>query len=387
MKNLFILGGTVFLLSCGDPAATINTIKNVQLPVVLTESDIFKGNIVEAFLNNEKKATQDANLLFLNGINAYRNNNDLDSGAIYFKESILKEPSAKAYYEYGNLSMDNKDYEVALQSFGLAEQLGYQPFSKILYNKSCVYSLQKELQLSAQYLEYALKAGYSNLDHLKKDEDLSNLRENYLFDQAFKNGIKGMSDADNIFWLQFKNSFPKIELPLKLKSYLSYEETEPLGFISYDYEKYISEMRNASFSRDAGSEYYYFAQPYENENFVALVYIVREAYMGDASPLEYILVTFTHEGKIIDKRVISGSENLNEAMLVATLNEDMRFIVDVEEKVYEKDPVIHGFLDNKVVEVNLLGTDYYRISNVGKIIEVVTEADEVDVIPSDSIRI
>ncbi|MDA9275280.1 hypothetical protein N9P59_02230, partial [Crocinitomicaceae bacterium] len=81
------------LNSCGDPAEQINkSLRTERIPVVLNKSDIFKGNIVLAFLDNDEKYIQEANELFLKGLNSFRNESDLDSADQYFTESILKEP-------------------------------------------------------------------------------------------------------------------------------------------------------------------------------------------------------------------------------------------------------------------------------------------------------
>ena len=81
----------ILLGSCGDPAAIINsTTETERIPVILTENDLFKGNMILAFLENEDKSVQEANELFLKGLNAYRNEKDLDSADFYLRKSILK---------------------------------------------------------------------------------------------------------------------------------------------------------------------------------------------------------------------------------------------------------------------------------------------------------
>ncbi|NRA13427.1 MAG: hypothetical protein HRT57_15890, partial [Crocinitomicaceae bacterium] len=113
--SLTVLLVSINLLnSCGDPAEEINKrLRTERIPVILTKPDLFKGNMVLAFLDNDKKYIQDANELFLKGLNSYRNESDLDSADTYLTESILKEPSAKAYFELGNVFMDQKDYDKA----------------------------------------------------------------------------------------------------------------------------------------------------------------------------------------------------------------------------------------------------------------------------------
>jgi tetratricopeptide (TPR) repeat protein len=374
MKNLVILTTicAFVISSCGDPGQLPDKIKKERQDIELTKEDIFKGNLIAAFMENDSKHLKEANTLFLRGIDSYRNNKELDSAVIYFTESILNEPSSKAYFELGNAHMDRKEYDDAMSSYRLAEQLGYQPFSKILYNKACIYSLQEEVDLSAQYLEYALQAGYTNVAHMQSDSDLENLRsKTYRFQKAVDKGLRGVSNSENLFWLQFTKLFPAMGTPIELKIQLSDEENQALEYISYDYEKYISEMRDAKFSRDVTSSYMYYANAYETDAFVVLVYIVKDEWMGDAAPLSYKLATFTHEGKLIDKHTVAGStdSDLDGVYLQATLHKDLTISGDLVQPKYEKDPDEYGYYENKVLSYKKVGTKNFSISKSGKIVE------------------
>jgi len=232
--------------------------------------------------------------------------------------------------------------------------------------------LKEETELSAKYLEYALQAGYTNIAHMQSDSDLSSLRGYAnLFKGAVDKGLRGVSNADNLFWLNFTKLFPALGKPIKLKLQLSSEETQALDYISYDYEKYISEMRDAKFARDVTSSYLYYANAYETDNFVALVYIVKDEWMGDAAPLRYKMATFTHEGKLIDKKVIAGStdSDLDGVYLQSTLKKDLTIAGELVRPQYQKDPDEHGYYDNKVLSYKKVGTQNFRITKAGKIVE------------------
>lgn len=370
MKKLAFFSALLLILSsCGDPGQLDPKLIKERVDVVLTEADLFQGNLVAAFLENDKKYIKESNELFLKGIDAYRNNNKLDSAHFYFVESLKKEPTAKAYFELGNVSMDSKDYDKALKAYDMAEQLDYKPFSKILYNKACLYSLQGENELSGQYLEYAIQAGYSNIGHIQSDSDLEGLRETRHYNTALNKGLRGASNSENLFWLQFKKLFPEASLPLELKPNLSPEVSQALDYISYDYEKYISEMRDAQFSRDVSSSYLFYASAYETEAFVAVIYIVKEEWLGDYAPLTYKMATFTHEGKLIDKKAIAGQSDLDGEIILATLNKDLTISGEIVEPQYEKDPEEHGFYENKVKSYKKLGTVDFRVTESGKIVQ------------------
>ena len=380
MKKLIVVSvsGLAVLVSCGDPAEQITTkIKEERIPVEITEGDLFKGNKILAYLDNETKFLKEANELFLQGLDAYRNQSDLDSANYYLRQSILKEPTPRAYFELGNVSLDKKDYNTALKAYGVAEQLDYQPVSKILYNKACLYSLKGEQEMAGQYLEYALQAGYNNVDHINKDTDLEDLRETHYFKKAVEKGLRGMSNADNLFWLQFKKQFTKPDLPLKMESVMDRAELEELKYISYDYEKYIAEMRDEEFSREVSKGFYYYSQPYETDNFVAIVYIVKDEFMGEFAPLTYRMATFTHEGKLIDKKDLGGRETLDDPLKEATIQKNMTIDVVLKEPDYEKDPLDHGYYDNPMIGSKTIGKKKYKVESNGKIVELKSKTNDM----------
>jgi tetratricopeptide (TPR) repeat protein len=371
MKLVFFVSLLLLVTSCGEPGEVINTIKQQKrIDIELAESDLFETTRIFAFLDNEVKFIEEANKLYLNGVDAFKNKKNLDSADYYLRQSILKEPSGKAYYELGNVFMDQKKYSEALSAYDLAENLDFQPVSKILYNKSCLYSLQKNVEMSGQYLEYALQAGYNNLDHIDKDEDLAELRKSRLFKPAIEKGVRGMSNAKNLFWLQFKKLFPKYPFPHTIESQLDEKVMAEKQYISYDFEKYISEMRDEKYSREVSKGFYHYAQMYETDKYVAVVYVVKEEFMGDAAPLLYRMATFTHEGKLIDKKRIGGKEYLSDDLWSTTFNKDKTIDVSILKPTYEKDPEDEGYYENKIVSTKEVGQLKYKVDGNGMIIKV-----------------
>lgn len=352
----------------------MNTIKKQKrIDVELAEADLFETTKVFAFLQNEVKFIEEANKLYLNGVDAFKNKKDLDSADYYLRRSILKEPSGKAYYELGNVFMDRKEYDNALSAYDLAENLDFQPFSKILYNKSCLYSLQKEVKLSSQYLEYALQAGYNNLDHIDRDSDLEELRKSELYKPSIAKGLRGMSNSKNLFWIQFKKLFNKYPFPHTIKAQLDEEVMSEMQYISFDFEKYISEMRDEKFSREVSKGFYHYAQMYETDAYVAVVYIVKEEFLGESAPLLYRMATFTHEGKLIDKKRIGGKEYMDDNIWTTTFNKDKTMDVKILEATYEKDPAEEGYYDNKIVSTKEVGQLKYKVNSNGMIVKIAGE--------------
>lgn len=376
MKSVLFLLLVLSIASCGEPGEVINTIKKQKrIDVQLAEADLFETTKIFAFLQNEVKFIEDANKLYLNGVDAFKNKKDLDSADYYLRRSILKEPSGKAYYELGNVFMDQKQYDKALSAYDLAENLDFQPFSKILYNKSCLYSLQKEVKLSSQYLEYALQAGYNNLDYIDKDEDLAELRKSKHYKASIEKGMRGMSNAKNLFWLQFKKLFPKYPFPHSLQSQLDEKILSGMQYISYDFEKYISEMRDEKFSREVSKGFYHYGQMYETDAYVAVVYIVKEEFLGDAAPLLYRMATFTHEGKLIDKQRIGGKEYLSDNIWATTFNKDKTIDINILEPTYEKDTEDEGYYENKIVSTKKVGQLKYKVNGKGMIVKISGEEE------------
>lgn len=367
--------GFLILTSCGNPADKVtNNQDEVISDITIAESDLFNGVKIVEFLRNKIKFVQDANELFLKGVDAYKNKKDLDSANYYFVHSILKEPSAKAYYDLGNVLKDQGQYEKAHDAYDMAEQLDFEPFSNILYKRAATYALMEQETKSAEYLEFALQAGFNNMDQLNKDKDFDLLRSNYQMTEAVKRGLRGMSDPDKLFWLQYKRQFPKAALPITLKWRITQQERYDADFISYDFEKYISEMRDEKFSREVSKGFYYTANVFENDNIVALVYMTKDEYMDDASPVLYRLATYTQEGRLIDKKIIGGQEDYEDVIREATISDAGIVDVTLYSPNYENDPKDKGYWENPIVSLTEQGKMQYHIGLYGKI-ELVFDRD------------
>jgi tetratricopeptide (TPR) repeat protein len=369
-KQILLSSLVVLVFSCGsNPKNSSEKFQKLKI-TNLEEKDMFTLVKVKAFMDSQDEKTAEYNNLFLKGLDAFKNKKDLDSANHYFNESILDYPSNVAYYELGNVLLERKEYKKAIYAYEMAEKLGYEPFSEVLYNISCAHSLLNETELSAQYLEFALQAGYSNIENINKDSDLTNLRKDkYLFDTHLKQGLKGMSDAENLFWLQFKRNFSKTTFPLKLDEHLDILLLNDETHISYDFEKYIAEMRDDKFSREVSKGFYYLAEIKETKNYVALVYVIKEEFYGDDSPLIFRLATFTNEGKLIDKKEIAGRSDFSKPLKSAIIKNDMSIEITSFETVFEKDVDEEGYYDNKIVKKNKIGEETFTINKQGKIVK------------------
>ncbi|TNE54686.1 MAG: hypothetical protein EP338_05995 [Bacteroidetes bacterium] len=363
---------TTILISCTpEPKDPIETHRELIVSV-LNEGDIFTYAKVNAYKKGQEEAVQDYQPIFLKAIDFYKNKKQLDSAAHYFKKSILTYPSASAYYEWANLLVDQKEYDRAILAYKMAERFNYEPFSKVLYKISCAYAGKEELELSGKYLEYAVKAGYSNFDEINKDPALEKFRaENKsLFLSHLDRGMRGLSDADKLFWLQFKRQFSKVELPLKINSDLDWILLNESTYISFDFEKFVSEMRNEKFSREVSKGFYYFAELIESDKFSALVYIVKNEYYSDFAPLTFKLVTYTPDGKLIDKMEIAGREFMDSPLKEAVIDKELGVTINQFELTYKKDPEKEGYMDNPVVSKKMIESIRYQIKPNGRIVSI-----------------
>lgn len=55
----------------------------------------------------------------------------------------------------------------------------------VLYNLACSYSLLNDIDKAFRAVKKAINRGYSDFNHLERDDDLSNLREDRRFRQYF----------------------------------------------------------------------------------------------------------------------------------------------------------------------------------------------------------
>lgn len=382
----FILSSlSIVLFSCGNPEGGIiekAIDKPVSEPIELSTEEIYSMSAVLNFAKTEFIDKSESQKLFLRGVDFYKNQSNLDSAGILFEQAVVKAPTAQLYFELGCLNRDRNELEKAITSFEIAEQLGYEPFNKVLYNLSSIYSIKDNTEMAGKYLTYAIQAGFNDMDKMEKDTSLRNLRDNYEYQKAKETGLRGVSDPRKMQWINFKKQFPKLSFPIKPKNILDDVEMEDFEFISYDFERFVSEMRDEKFSREVSKGFYHCATVFENENCIGLLYMVREEFMGSAYPVGYRLATFTTEGKLIDKMTVSGIYD-NKEMREVQFAKSGTFDVLIKGITFEKDIEEHGFYDNAVTIGETLTESQYKIEKDGEINLVETKETELESIEKD----
>lgn len=350
------------IASCSD----IKSEKS-QTATTLDTSAIYNSDEVLQFVKANPLITKESVTNFSKGVDEYRNNKNLDKAYGLFLSSVISHPSARAYFELANVCTEKKDYDNALAAFHIAEQLGYEPVSKVYYNIACVYSLQEKENESATYLEYAIEAGYSNLDQIKADSDLAYLRKSYIFEATYQEALSGSSDPEVTLWQSFKREFKTLMLPVVLTLETQIAEAKNINF---EFEKYVSEMRTEKFSREVGKEFYYYGIVEDNANYTAMIYAIKNTIMSEDAPSRYVLVSFDSRGTLIDKKPVGGQLSLSDPYLVCAIQPNLRFEIKQYKNTYEKDPMENGFKDNPLKKSELLATEYYMINETGKFVQL-----------------
>ncbi len=370
-KLLPLLALPLALAACSGGGSSTTKENPTASTRTLAAADVFDRRAVSDFLQEAPREDEAAGKTFLEAIDAYRNDKNLGKAGDLFLQSLRRYPTARGYYELGNVSIDQKDFPAALRAYRMAEAMGYEPLSKLLYNTACAYARLGQPDSALAYVEYAIEAGYTNADNLLKDADLAALRTPdyaYQLRTVYTEALGGASSPEAVLWQSFKREFPQSALPLTLDEASRRRLTEG-RLIAFDYEKYVGEMRDEKFSREVGKEFYYYTQVADRPAFTAIVYAVKNSVMSeDLGPVSYVLASYDARGTLIDKMPVAGRDLFEEPLRVCTVQPTLTFEVKDFKTEYAKDPEEAGYVDNKVVSTSLVATKRYRIGETGKFV-------------------
>lgn len=94
-----------------------------------------------------------------------------------FKKAIELDPDRGTFYTYlGGLYITIHQYSKAQPVYEKAYILGENKNSGLCYNLACIHSLEKRTYNALRFLEEALQNGFNDFEHIKKDADLDNIR-------------------------------------------------------------------------------------------------------------------------------------------------------------------------------------------------------------------
>lgn len=111
---------------------------------------------------------------------------------IKFYEGIVKRSPdfVEALSALGDLYTKAGHYEKGLEIDKRLTQMRPTD-ATVLYNLACSYSLIGDIEKSFKAIKRSLSLGYDELEHLQKDDDLKNLRQNKCFQEYFSAVWKG----------------------------------------------------------------------------------------------------------------------------------------------------------------------------------------------------
>lgn len=344
----------------------------------LSQKDFYQLFKVKGYQKDRNEFRLEAKEIFYKGIQAYKNNQDLDSGLIYLEQAIRKYPTANAYYELGNILKDQDRNQEALQAYQVAEGLGYEPLGSVLIQMSRAHAKLKQIHQAGEFLLAAIQGGYTNKKLIEGHPDYKDFLDSWQYTENLKRGFSGLSEPDKFEWFQFKKQFPLVSLPLSIPTDFTTDDFQNMAYISYDFEPYVPGMRDAKFAREVGVGHYFYANIMENENFVACLYIAHEENYYYEEEDEYeelyatLLCTYDPKGKIIDLKKIAGRREFDDFLEETKIDVLGNIEIERFQIVYEKDPETQGYVNNPIKEKKPVGNRTLVISEGGKIQEVNT---------------
>jgi len=107
----------------------------------------------------------------------------------------------------------------------------------------------------------------------------------------------------------------------------------------------------------------------EDSVYTALLYAGKNLWVTDGRgymPVYFYLVTYSAQGKIIDKLQVGGQKTFTENFKTLVLKENLNLEVKDFKNIYEKDPQKDGYENNKVAKSELVSTSYYHLNAKGK---------------------
>lgn len=360
-----ILAAAFFLASChGGPTV-----------ISLTKSSMYSIDTVRlAAAGGDEKA---AGRKLQEALELYRKKGADTARSIgLFKSSILLQPTARGYFELAGALLSTRQFSEGLKALSVAEALGYSPMANVMFRYAYAYANNPADTGSlpnsgyvVRYMTLAIQMGYAHPGQfLQKDLFPAAARKSD-YDVAFAKVLSGssMRDPSVSLWDAYEGQFAPMTLPLVIDMpWMQQHKAEDV--IDYQYEKFIPAMRDAKFSREGGTTYYYIAELHKDKAFVAVLYgELDENVEGNEAALPlYTLATYDRQGKLIDKKEVAGRKILSDAFLVFNIQSDLKFQTQGFTDVYKDNPDSVGYDNNPIVRKDAASPETFRITSAGK---------------------
>ncbi|NTS40915.1 tetratricopeptide repeat protein [Flavisolibacter sp. BT320] len=360
MRRILLPLAALAILSCNQNHPSTQQ-------VTLHPTALFNRDSVSAFLSTAPGQQLDSSKqAFRQGIDLLKNNNNPTGAIALLQQSLAWYPTANAYFELGNAYLETKKWPLALQAFGMAEALDYKPLGNVFYKQASCYAEMDSINKMLDYITYAVQNGFVDKQKITSDMHFANYKRDYMLLNAYNEAMSGNGDPDELLWRGYSQSFQQARFPVTVDSGALRRMAEA-ETISYDYEKFVPEMRDNKFSRDVGSEYFYVARILQTELCHVVLYGCR-SYEEVGAPDYFILASFDPKGKLVDKMIVSGAKTFDENHKVFTAKNKTSFQVDEYRNEYEKDSEEYGYEENKIVSRVLVATKQFQVDASGKFI-------------------
>ncbi|HEY0041965.1 MAG TPA: hypothetical protein VGB71_14945 [Flavisolibacter sp.] len=356
---LFSLAAIVFI-SCGEQKQPIAI-------TYLTQDAVFNKDSLRNFLTAVSEGQADSSkAVFLKGIDLLKNGKNPGAAIDAFVQSLRIYPTANTFYELGNAYLQTKAWQKALQSFTLAEGMDFSPLGSVLFKQASCYAEMDSTEKMYDYLKYAVQTGFVDRNKILNNPHFAKYVGDGYMVTVYNEAMSGNGDPDEILWQGYTQDFKQASFPYKVDSG-SLRKMGETQVISYDYEKFVPEMRDNKFSRDVGSEYFYVARIMQTELCSVVLYGCR-SYEEIGAPTYYILASFDSKGKMVDKMIAGGAKTFDDNYREFTAQSNNRFLIQEYKNTYEKSTTEEGFENNKVISRSLVGTYQYAIDAKGKFV-------------------
>ncbi len=359
-RIVIVLTAAIFLASCKDQKKPITI-------TYLNKEVVFIKDSVRTFLSQAPDAQQDSSkAVFLKGIGLLKNNNEVAGAIEAFHQSLSIYPTANTYYELGNAYLQAKKFPMAIKSFEMAESMDFTPLGNVLFGEASAYGEMDSTDKMYSYITYAVQNGFVDRTKVLSNPHFAAYKMDGLLLTTYNEAMSGNGDPEEVLWKGYTQDFKQASFPFKVDSG-SYRKMAEPQVISYDYEKYVPEMRDNKFSRDVGSEYFYVAKIMQTELYSVVLYGCH-SYEEAGGPSYYILASFNNKGKLVDKMIVGGAKTYDEAYKEFTAQTANRFQIEEYKNTYEKSTDENGYENNKVVSRSLTSTKQYAIDANGKFV-------------------
>jgi hypothetical protein len=360
MRVLLLSIAAIIFFSCSNSEPK----KPVTISYLNKEA-VFNKDSVSKFLAAVSEVQMDSSkAIFLKAIDLVENQKKPVAAIDAFVQSLSIYPTANTYYELGNAFLETKDWTKALKAFEMAETMEFKPIGSAMFGQASCYAEMDSTDKMYNYLRTAVQMGFVDRNKILNNPHLAKYKNEGYMLTVYNEAMSGNGEPDEILWQGYTQDFKQASFPYTVDSGSLRNMGEP-QIISYDYEKFVPEMRDNKFSRDVGSEYFYVSKMMQTELCSVVLYGCR-SYEYEGAPVYYILASFDNKGKLIDKMVVGGAKTFDENFKEFTAQSNNKFEIQEYKNTYEKNTDENGYENNKVVSRSLIGTKHFQVSADGK---------------------